>query len=179
MDKELTFAIDWDDVIAPLNAVAIQIYNERTKGEKLTLNHICDWSSGEKLLEPIYRGMELYDRQRPLPEWLTVIPKLNEIGKVIIATNPYPEHYAFRKNQIQRFFPLLWEDQLRIGPGKETVPFTFLLDDNDHTIGQSKASYPVLFEQPWNHQYPGKKVSTPDEFLRYVKEQCRSKYGLK
>lgn len=180
MEKELTIAIDWDDVICPLNAVAIQIYNERAKGEKLTLNHICDWSSGEKLLEPIYRGMELYDRQRPLPEWLKVIPELNEMGKVIIATNPYPEHYAFRRNQIHHFFPLLKEDQIRIGPGKEGVPFTFLLDDNDGTVRKSKAKYPLLFDQPWNRDYKGERVQTPEDFFQYVmkrigKEQSRER----
>lgn len=168
MEKELTIAIDWDDVICPLNAVAIQIYNERAKGEKLTLNHICDWSSGEKLLEPIYRGMELYDRQQPLPEWLKVIPELNEMGKVIIATNPYPEHYAFRRNQIHHFFPLLKEDQIRIGPGKEGVPFTFLLDDNDGTVKKSKAKHPLLFDQPWNRDYKGERVQTPEDFFQYV-----------
>lgn len=175
---EITFGIDWDDVIAPLNPVAIQIYNQ-TAENPITEDVLTHWNSGGNILGNIYQSMELYEKQTPIPAAVDMIHELEQIGKVYIATHPLAHVETFRKQQILNAFPEIPEDQIIIGSGKEKLPFTFLLDDNLRTIQLSKADFPVLLDQPWNQESKNSKyqkvfrIYELPEFLTFVKSKIQ------
>ena len=167
MKRKIAIALDWDDVVAPLNQVAVELYNERN-GTHMKLEQIEKWTDGDRFLRDIYLDLELYRRQKPDPAFLEVIPKLQRIGNVYIASNPFPQHYGIRREQIHRFFPSIPDPKIYLGPGKETIPYTFLLDDNDVTVGRSNARVPVCFDQPWNREYEGNRVKDAYQFLDLI-----------
>lgn len=174
----ITFGIDWDDVIAPLNSVAVAIYNEQHQSP-ITLDVLTHWNSGGMILGDIYQSMELYEKQSPIPEAVQLIHELETIGNVYIATHPLPHVEPFRRQQIHQTFPEIPEDRILIGSGKETIPFTFLLDDNLRTIQLSKAEFPVLLDQPWNQESEDSKyrkvfrIYGLPEFLDFVKSKIQ------
>lgn len=179
----ITFGIDWDDVIAPLNPIAVKLHNQKT-GEHLTTDILTHWNDGGKILGHIYRSMELYENQEPTPKAIRLIHKLESIGTVYIATHPFSHVEPFRKQQIHMTFPELPENQIIIGPGKENIPFTFLLDDNLRTIQTSRATYPVLLDQTWNQEskdskyLPVTRIYHLDEFLSFVHYKLKGEnYG--
>lgn len=171
--KKLTIGIAWDDVIAPLNDIAIELHNRNT-GSNDTIDILKSWETAETVLWNIYKTTELYHKQRPTDEAIEAIHKLEKFGEIFIATTPFPEIYPIRKEQVHKFFPEIHDDHIIIGPGKNELKFDFLLDANMATCIASKAKHPVLMEKPWNksfcqEQHPRiVKVSNITQFYKLV-----------
>lgn len=174
----ITFGIDWDDVLAPLNQVAVNLHNQKT-GEHLTTDVLTHWKDGSRIFGSIYHSIELYENQNATQEAIELIHQLETIGIVYIATHPFEHIASFRRQQIAATFPEIPDDRILIGPGKETIPFTFLLDDNLRTIQTAKATYPVLLNQTWNQEskdskyQPVTRIYHLSEFLPFVKQKLK------
>ena len=104
----LTFGIDWDDVIAPLNDRAIEMANEEYGfGEPLTLEDITSWENTGRasVIKKYYDDPRLYDRQYVPQESKEFIRKLMTKGNVYIVTAVYPRFMSRRIEQIKEAFP--------------------------------------------------------------------------
>lgn len=63
----LTFGIDWDDVISPLNDCAIELANQEYQFDPpLTLEDINSWENTGRasVIKKYYNDSRLYDMQR-------------------------------------------------------------------------------------------------------------------
>lgn len=175
MQPKPVFLIDWDDVICPLNSIALELHNQQS-AEQYNLEHLESWSAAKHILWDVYQKTELYSKQVPMDSAVDMIQELQSLGTVIIPTTPFPQFYELRKQQINLYFPNIQDEHIFIGTNKNTLNADFLLDDNLNTCITSKAKHPVLLAKPWNksfeeiqQSYPHvKRVNTHKEFLNLV-----------
>ncbi len=154
----LTFGIDWDDVIAPLNDRAIEMANEEYGYDPpLTLEDITSWENTGRasVIKKYYNSPELYDRQVVPQESKDFIRKLQTKGIVYIVTAVYPEYMTRRMQQIREAFPDFPEENIIMGFHKSIVNVDITLDDGPKNILKSNARFPVLMRKPWNRDLTG------------------------
>jgi len=166
--------LDWDDVTAPFNDVAIQMANEKYKFDPpLTLNDIESWANTGRasVIKEFYGMEELYQRQIVPEENKKQIRKLMEIADVYFITAAYPQFMGIRAKQILEAFPDFNPNNIILGNAKNLVQFDIVLDDAIHNILESPASYPVLMRKPWNWKMTGLlSVNTMKEFVSLVEQ---------
>ncbi len=154
----LTFGIDWDDVIAPLNDRAIEMANEEYDFDPpLTLEDISSWENTGRasVIKDYYYDPRLYDRQYVPEESKEFIRKLQTKGIVYIVTATYPEYMTRRVEQIREAFPDFPEENIIMGVHKSIVNVDITLDDGPKNILKSNARFPVLMRKPWNTELTG------------------------
>ncbi len=154
----LTFGIDWDDVIAPLNARAIEMANEEYGFDPpLSLEEITSWENTGRasVIHKYYDDPRLYDAQYVPQESKEFIRKLQTKGEVYIVTAAYPEFMTRRMRQIREAFPDFPEENIILGYQKSLVHVDITLDDSPKNILKSAARFPVLMRRPWNHELTG------------------------
>ena len=77
--------LDWDDVTAPFNSIAIDMANKKYNiTPPLTLDDIDSWENTGRasVIKEFYRDNTLYERQKPTEETKRMIRKLMDIGEV-------------------------------------------------------------------------------------------------
>jgi len=154
----LTFGIDWDDVIAPLNDRAIEMANEEHHFDPpLTLEDITSWENTGRasVIKKYYNDPRLYDRQYVPEESKDFIRRLQTKGIVYIITAAYPEYLTRRMQQITEAFPDFPEENIIMGVHKSMVHVDIALDDGPKNILKSNARFPVLMRKPWNTELTG------------------------
>ncbi len=154
----LTFGIDWDDVIAPLNDRAIEMANEEYQFDPpLTLEDITSWENTGRasVIKKYYDDPRLYDRQYVPEESKAFIRKLQTKGIVYIVTATYPEYMTRRVKQIREAFPDFPDENIIMGYQKSIVNVDITLDDGPKNILKSNAKFPVLMRKPWNTELTG------------------------
>lgn len=173
----LTFGIDWDDVIAPLNDRAIEMANEEYGFEKpLTLEDISSWENTGRasVIKKYYDDPRLYDRQYVPEESKEFIRRLQTKGIVYIVTAVYPKFMSKRIEQIKKAFPDFPDENIIMGFQKSMVHVDITLDDGPRNILKSKARFPVLMRKPWNRELTGVlAVNNYEEFFQLL-EQIKS-----
>lgn len=173
----LTFGIDWDDVIAPLNDRAIEMANEEYGFEMpLTLEDIDSWENTGRasVIKKYYDDPRLYDRQYVPEESKEFIRKLMTKGNVYIVTAVYPRFMSRRIEQIREAFPDFPEENIIMGFQKSMVHVDITLDDGPKNILKSNARFPVLMRKPWNRELTGLlAVNNFEEFFQLL-EQIKS-----
>lgn len=169
-----SIGIDWDDVTAPFNAIAIDMANETYHPEEpYRLEEITGWVTEGRIsvIREFYRDPELYRRQAPTEDAKRSIKKLMQIADVYFITAAYPQFMGVRAEQILRFFPDFPPGNIILGSAKDRVHFDIILDDAIHNVLDSRAEYPVLMRKPWNARMTGLlSVNTMSEFVSLVKQ---------
>ena len=169
-----SIGIDWDDVTAPFNSIAIRMANEKYHPEEpYRLEEITSWSKEGRtsVIKEFYNDPELYRRQIPTEETKRGIRRLMQIADVFFITAVSPHFMGVRAEQIMTQFPELSPENIILGSAKDRVHFDIVLDDAIHNILDSKAEYPVLMRKPWNAKMTGLlSVNTMAEFVSLVKQ---------
>ncbi len=166
--------LDWDDVTAPFNDVAIEMANEKYQiNPPLTLSDITSWQNTGRagVIKEFYFNPELYNRQKVAKKTRDNILKLMQIADVYFITAVYPEFMGIRAQQILEAFPELPQENIILGNAKNLVHFDIILDDAIHNVLDSPAEYPVLMRKPWNWKMTGLlSVNNMSEFVLLVKQ---------
>lgn len=175
--------LDWDDVTAPFNSIAIDMANEKySYSPKLTLEEIDTWENRGRtsVIKEFYSDEELYERQKVDKKTRTAIEKLMELGDVYIITAVYPEFMGIRARQILTQLPKLPPENIILGSAKNLVQFDIILDDAIHNVLESPATYPVLMRKPWNWKMTGLlSVNNMTEFVHLVRQIIRASQSRK
>lgn len=169
-----SIGIDWDDVTAPFNSIAIRMANEKYHPEKpYRLEEITSWANEGRtsVIKEFYNDPELYRRQTPAEETKRAVRRLMQIADVFFITAVSPHFMGVRAEQIMTQFPELPPENIILGSAKDRVHFDIVLDDAIHNILDSKAEYPVLMRKPWNAKMTGLlSVNTMAEFVSLVRQ---------
>ena len=170
--------LDWDDVTAPFNSIAVEMANKRYAiNPPLVLEEIDSWQNTGRagIIKEFYNEEELYRRQRVPEKTKRAVRKLMEIADVYFITAAYPEYMGLRAKQIISEFPELPHDNIILGNAKNLVHFDIILDDAIHNVLETPATYPVLMRKPWNWKMTGLlSVNTMTEFVSLVKQIIRA-----
>ena len=169
-----SIGIDWDDVTAPFNSIAIRMANEKYHPEEpYRLEEITSWANEGRtsVIKEFYNDPELYRKQIPTEETKRGIRRLMQIADVFFITAVSPHFMGVRAEQIMTQFPEFPPENIILGSAKDRVHFDIVLDDAIHNILESKAEYPVLMRKPWNAKMTGLlSVNTMAEFVSLVKQ---------
>uniref|UniRef100_UPI0040567F0B 5' nucleotidase, NT5C type n=1 Tax=Agathobacter sp. TaxID=2021311 RepID=UPI0040567F0B len=166
--------LDWDDVTAPFNSIAIDMANETYKFDPpLSLEEITSWENTGRasVVKEFYMTEELYQRQAVPEKTKKAVRKLMEIADVYFITAVYPQFMGVRAKQILEAFPELPQGNIILGNAKNLVQFDIILDDAIHNVLESPAAYPVLMRKPWNWKMTGLlSVNHMSEFVHLVRQ---------
>ena len=166
--------LDWDDVAAPFNSIALQMANEKYQFDPpLKLDEITSWENTGRtsVIKEFYFDDELYQRQTVPEKNKKCIRQLMKIADVYFITAAFPQYMGFRAAQILREFPDFPQENIILGSAKKLVQFDIILDDAIHNVLESPATYPVLMRKPWNWQMTGiLSVNNLNEFVLLVKQ---------
>ena len=175
--------LDWDDVTAPFNSLAIAMANEKYQFDPpLRLEEIDSWANKGRagVIKEFYGQEELYLRQQVPERNRKAVRRLMEIADVYFITAVYPPFMGIRARQITEAFPELPGDRIILGSAKNLVHFDIILDDAIHNVLESPAEYPVLLRKPWNWKMTGLlSVNNLTEFVPLVRQIIRSSQNHK
>lgn len=164
--------LDWDDVTADFNQIAVDMANETGRYQPpLTLDEIDSWEMSGRIREikQFYSDPLLYKRQKVSQENKEAVKKLREIADVYFITAVAPEFMGTRAMQILEEFPDFPPQNIILGTAKYLVQLDIVLDDAIHNIMDSIADYPVLMRRPWNKKMTGLlSVNSMEEFVSMV-----------
>ncbi len=170
--------LDWDDVTAPFNSVAIQMANEKYRIEPpLTLEEIDSWENTGRagVIKEFYKDEELYRRQQVPERNKKAVRRLMEIADVYFITAVSPDFMGIRARQILDAFPELPPENIILGSAKNLVHFDIILDDAVHNVLETPATYPVMMRKPWNWKMTGLlSVNNMTEFVSLVRQIIRA-----
>ncbi len=166
--------LDWDDVTAPFNSIAIDMANEKYRMDPpLALDEIDSWENTGRanVIKEFYQSKELYRRQQVPERTKRAVRRLMEIADVYFITAVAPDFMGVRARQILEAFPELPHENIILGNAKNLVQFDIILDDAIHNILETPAAYPVLMRKPWNWKMTGLlSVNNMTEFVQLVKQ---------
>lgn len=166
--------LDWDDVTAPFNSLAIAMANEKYQFEPpLTIEEIDSWENRGRagVIREFYESEELYARQTVSERNKKAVRRLMEIADVYFITAVYPKFMGIRARQILEAFPEFPPENIILGNAKNLVQFDIILDDAIHNVLETPATYPVLMRKPWNWKMTGLlSVNNLTEFVSLVKQ---------
>jgi len=110
--------LDWDDVTAPFNSLAIEMANEAYGFEPpLTLEEIDSWENKGRagVIKEFYASEKLYERQKVSERNKKAVYKLMEIADVYFITAVYPQFMGIRAGQILEAFPEFPPENIILG----------------------------------------------------------------
>ncbi len=166
--------LDWDDVTAPFNSIAINMANEKYQYENpLRLEEVTSWANTGRtsVIKEFYQCEELYRRQVVTEKTKKCVRQLMKIADVYFITAAYPQFMGIRAAQILEAFPELPPENIILGNAKNLVQFDIILDDAIHNVLESPATYPVLMRKPWNWKMTGLlSVNNMSDFVYLVKQ---------
>ncbi len=174
--KKIRIGLDWDDVVAPFNSIAIDMANKKYSPEPLlTINELNTWENTGRtsIIKEFYQDGALYEAQTKAvtDSAKAAVRELMKFADVYFISAVYPQWMTVRSEQIMTVFPEVTPDRIILGAAKDLVQFDFLLDDNINNVLSSPAEYPVLFRKPWNTEMTGLlSVNNLDEFVCLVRE---------
>ena len=142
--------LDWDDVTAPFNSIAVAMANEKYHIDPpLRLEEIDTWENRGRagVIKEFYEDEELYARQQVPEKNKKAVHRLMEIADVYFITAVAPAFMGIRAKQILTAFPEF--------PPENITP----------------ATYPVLMRKPWNWKMTGLlSVNQMSEFVSLVRQ---------
>ncbi len=170
--------LDWDDVTAPFNSIAVAMANEKYHMDPpLTLEEVDSWQIQGRagVIKEFYKSKELYARQHVPEKTKKAVRRLMEIADVYFITAVYPEFMGVRAQQILTEFPELTYERIILGNAKNMVQFDIILDDAIHNVLETPATYAVMMRKPWNWKMTGLlSVNSMSEFVQLVRQIIRS-----
>lgn len=169
--------LDWDDVTAPFNSIAIEMANAKYNIiPPLTLDEVDSWKIEGRahVIKEFYSDERLYEKQTVSETNKMVVRRLMEIADVYFITAVAPAFMGVRAKQILDAFPEFPPENIILGNAKNLVQFDIILDDAIHNILETPATYPVMMRKPWNRKMTGLlSVNNMTEFV-YMVEQIIS-----
>ena len=176
----LTIGIDVDDVLFDCTGYAIGETNRiHNLSPPITMN---DYTWGKKgtrydLAIEYMESKEFYLGQPVLEGAKEFIEKLLDMGvDPIIASAPSLKNMGHRAERVIREFPELNERNIMLGVRKDLLRLDVLLDDQQHNIASSNATYPVILSRFWNLKYKTKyRADNYDAFIEFVSDLIKSK----
>ena len=166
--------LDWDDVTAPFNSIAIAMANEKYHIDPpLRLEEIDTWENRGRtgIIREFYEDEELYARQQVPEKNKKAVYRLMEIADVYFITAVAPAFMGIRAKQILTAFPEFPPENIILGNAKNLVQFDIILDDAIHNVLETPATYPVLMRKPWNWKMTGLlSVNQMSEFVSLVRQ---------
>lgn len=166
--------LDWDDVTAPFNSIAIEMANEKYNiMPPLVLRDIDSWENTGRasVIKEFYNEEELYVKQQVSEENKRLVRKLMKIADVYFITAVAPGFMGVRAKQILEAFPEFPPENIILGNAKKLVQFDITLDDAIHNILETPSTYPVLMRKPWNWKMTGLlSVNNMAEFVLMVEQ---------
>lgn len=170
--------LDWDDVTAGFNSIAIEMANEKYNFDPpLRLEEIDSWENNGRasVIKEFYGSSELYERQKVTEPTKKAVRRLMEIADVYFITAVYPAFMGIRARQILEAFPEFPPENIILGNAKNLVQFDIILDDAIHNVLETPAMYPVLMRKPWNWKMTGLlSVNQMSEFVLLVRQIIRA-----
>lgn len=100
--------LDWDDVTAPFNSIAVAMANEKYHIDPpLRLEEIDTWENRGRtgIIREFYEDEELYARQQVPEKNKKAVYRLMEIADVYFITAVAPAFMGIRAKQILTAFP--------------------------------------------------------------------------
>ena len=164
--------LDWDDVTAPFNSIAIRMANKKYN-LNLTLEDIPNWENVGKasVIKEFYMDPELYRLQKPTEETIHWVRELMRIGDVYFVSGVDTAFMSVRAKQILTAFPELPPSKIILGSAKNLISFDILLDDNIYNFIDNCADYKVVLRKPWNKEMTGMlSARDMEEFYCLVKQ---------
>ena len=134
--------LDWDDVLAPFNDIAIEMANKKYNIDPpLTLEDVTSWNNTGKaaVIKEFYFEDELYHSQVVSEKTKRCVRQLMKIADVYIITAAYPKYMGIRAKQILEEFPEIPESRIILGSAKSLVHLDIILDDAIHNVMESPA----------------------------------------
>lgn len=113
--------LDWDDVTAPFNEIAVEMANEKYNIKPpLMLSDIESWENTGRasVIKEFYNDPELYEKQKPSEETKNMIRKLMDIAEVYFITAVAPAFMGVRARQIMEAFPEFPQENIILGSAK-------------------------------------------------------------
>ena len=166
--------LDWDDVTAPFNSIAVAMANEKYHIDPpLRLEEIDTWENRGRtgIIREFYEDEELYARQQVPEKNKKAVYRLMEIADVYFITAVAPAFMGIRAKQILTAFPEFPPENIILGNAKNLVQFDIILDDAIHNVLETPATYPVLMRKPWNWKMTGLlSVNQMSEFVSLVRQ---------
>lgn len=166
--------LDWDDVTAPFNSIAIAMANEKYHIDPpLRLEEIDTWENRGRtgIIREFYEDEELYARQQVPEKNKKAVYRLMEIADVYFITAVAPAFMGIRAKQILTAFPEFPPENIILGNAKNLVQFDIILDDAIHNVLETPATYPVPMRKPWNWKMTGLlSVNQMSEFVSLVRQ---------
>ena len=166
--------LDWDDVTAPFNSIAIAMANEKYHIDPpLRLEEIDTWENRGRtgIIREFYEDEELYARQQVPEKNKKAVYRLMEIADVYFITAVAPAFMGIRAKQILTAFPEFPPENIILGNAKNLVQFDIILDDAIHNVLETPATYPVLMRKPWNWKMTGLlSANQMSEFVSLVRQ---------
>ena len=166
--------LDWDDVTAPFNSIAVAMANEKYHIDPpLRLEEIDTWENRGRagVIKEFYEDEELYARQQVPEKNKKAVHRLMEIADVYFITAVAPAFMRIRAKQILTAFPEFPPENIILGNAKNLVQFDIILDDAIHNVLETPATYPVLMRKPWNWKMTGLlSVNQMSEFVSLVRQ---------
>lgn len=172
----LKIGLDWDDVTARFNSIAIEMANKKYGyANPLRLEDITSWANTGRasVIKEFYGDIELYKRQAEYgvsDSVKKIIHELEKFADVFFITAVHPNFMGIRAEQIKTIFPELPNERIILGAAKSLVKFDIILDDNIDNVLDSPSDYAVLMRKPWNTEMTGVlSVNNMQEFLTLAK----------
>ena len=110
--------LDWDDVTAPFNSIAIAMANEKYHIDPpLRLEEIDTWENRGRtgIIREFYEDEELYARQQVPEKNKKAVYRLMEIADVYFITAVAPAFMGIRAKQILTAFPEFPPENIILG----------------------------------------------------------------
>ena len=129
--------LDWDDVTAPFNSIAVAMANEKYHIDPpLRLEEIDTWENRGRagVIKEFYEDEELYARQQVPEKNKKAVHRLMEIADVYFITAVAPAFMGIRAKQILTAFPEFPPENIILGNAKNLVQFDIILDDAIHNV---------------------------------------------
>ena len=173
--RKLTIGLDADDVLFYCVSEALEIVNKKL-GTNVSVNNITTWDLSDvdedvkKCFHETLNEEMLYINQKVIPGAVDMVDALLERGhEVVFVSAMKPQFMNIRAIRLKQNFSKVPESNIMLGARKDLVQVDVLLDDANHNLTKTKATYPIVFDWPWNQSLTGfLRVHNYDEFLEFI-----------
>lgn len=152
----LSIILDVDDVLLDCNNALIEKLKDRYPD--VSSNDIIAWGmlKDSRLNHRFdYFDSEFIRHQPVLPGAEEFVRELSRYCEIFIQTAVDTAYIQERVERIKEVFPEINPDHIIFGKRKDLSTATFMVDDNEENILNSRAEIPILFRRPWNRSLTG------------------------
>jgi 5'-nucleotidase len=173
--------VDTDEVIRKFVSQVTKIYNKEFPENQTNTDSLTAWSLSEyfplikdiqnyfDIIHPqeIYEHAEIYEGAQ------VFLLKLRELGYfVVLASAQIPENHQYTIAWYKKH--KLVYDAICFTKDKSIFHADYLLDDGVHNLKSFRHGMPIAMDRGWNKEWRGARVSSFDEFIKFIIfSECR------